>query len=213
MSKNVADYTLDKLRSRGYLRYYELPPFGSFYRASPRLEKAMQSEDARRYVRVSSQYAKDLRYNFEETAECAATRIAMLTMERDALPRFAEKNRVNPIVGKSSIDLVASGNMYSRSYAVQLAKGNTGNYLEIMFCALWRDAQECGTLFDTVEAMVQNAKSVDRMTIAAFTLDKAAALADSYFAASAQGGKCPVVMLYGLREGKYAAYRPAPEVE
>lgn len=218
MSKDVADYTLDKLRSRGYLRYYELPPFGSFYRASPLLEKAMQSEDARRYVRVSSQYAKGLYDKFEETAECAALRIILLTMERDALARFSEKSHSTPVFGKNSVDVAVTVHTDAHSCAVQLAKSKTSDYLEIMFCAMWRDAQECdaqecGALFEIVETMVQKAESVDRMTIAAFTLDKAAALADSYFEASAQGGKCPAVMLYGLREGKYAAYRPAPKPE
>lgn len=213
MSKDVADYTLDKLRSRGYLRCYELPPFGSFYRASPLLEKAMQSEDARRYIRVPSQCAKGLCDNFEETAECAAARIALLTIERDALARFSEKSHSTPVFGKNSVDVAVTVHTDAHSCVVQLAKSKTSDYLEIMFCAMWRGAQECGALFEIVEDMVQKAESVDRMTIAAFTLDKAAALADSCFAASAQGDKCPLVMLYGLREGKYAAYRPAPEPE
>lgn len=217
-SEDAVSAALDFLCRKSYLRCYELPPFDKFYRASSRLEKALKFDEASRRVGVRQLKKKGLCDNFEETAECAAARIALLAIEKDALARFSEKSHSTPVFGKNNVDVAVTVHTGAHSCAVQLAKSKTSDYLEIMFCAMWRgaqecDVQECGALFEIVEDMVQKAESVDRMTIAAFTLDKAAALADSYFEASAQGGKCPVVMLYGLREGKYAAYRPAPEPE
>lgn len=195
MPANWADFMLEHLYGRGYLRRYTLDGVGRVYCASPRLRKAMQYSDAIRFVGARRMTDTDMEYL--ETAECVATRIAQLTLEAEALRRFLARK-----VKRFS----SNKGMRPFSCVARIGIEKPARDSEVMICAMWRDTGECDALFERTEELMQESESIARITFASFNIEKARALAKAYLEASAYSDRCNNIWLYSIMERKYESY-------
>lgn len=195
MPENWADFMLEHLYGRGYLRRNTLNGVGRGYCASPRLRKAMQYADAIRFVGVRRMTNTNIEYL--EEPEGVAVRIAQMAMEEEAHRRFLAQNVERVLSNKemcpfSSVARIGIEKSYQNS--------------EVMICAIWRDTGECDALLERAEEMMRKSESIARITFASFNIEKARALAKAYLEASAYSDRCDNIWLYSIMEGKYESY-------
>ena len=201
MSEDVASVAFDLLFRKGYLRRYTLPG-GAFYVPSPRLERALQFADACRYIGVRKPKDGFLNRGIDDTPESAAVRLAQIVTEMDAYTRIVQ--------GGAHLSSAAAS-IGAHGFAIRLSGDKGTPHTEVLLCALWRNADECDEFLSQAEEHIFSAESIDRLTVASLTFDKAAALADAILETSGLGDKCPAVTLYSILDGTYADHRTPPE--
>lgn len=196
--QDIAEFNLDYLYKRGYLRKYTLVPGGEFFCASIRLQKALTQQASSQLLGMNKRPLSDWGEPAEDSASCAATRLAMsntyeLCIERQ---KNAEVEKRSEVVTTSS-----------RAYILSVFDSDHKSDYDLIIGAFWEKTEEEFDMFlGHLEKQLAHVDRIARITIAGINKTVAKALADSILATTDISKYNAPIFLYGLSEDSYYSY-------
>lgn len=119
------DISLDYLQKKGYVRKYGVPEIGSFYCISPRCTKALQSKDARAFLKIKENIKSDYGKFVDDTLSPVLTRIAYSTLLTEYLEQLGNKSAcVSNIIWRETFAARILNNEKNKAYVF------TGSFFE-----------------------------------------------------------------------------------
>ncbi len=197
MQRNFMDSTLDYMYRKGYLRKCELMDIGSFFIASPRLEKALSQQDSRKFAGVHSNIFKGWDERVESNASCALACFMFSKLHADSM-FFLKKRKLEDSFRDSLIQ--------PESFLLRNFPKKNPDSSDVVIGAFWTDTAECDEFIKQIRNKLSEVKECYRVVYAGLNLEKARILADlledEKLIDSSNGNR----YLYSAREKCYYEY-------
>lgn len=168
----IADRNLSDLLKKGFLRRYTLTPGGSFYCASPRYMKAMESKEASKLVGLRQRAMKDWGVDLEDKETSAAARVTFMNLFSDA---YNEAR--NNWTGQRFTSTDAT---YTDAFCFRIFDPDTPSICVMAVGGFWDSTKECDQDFDLMQTIFQDCEAIPSIIFAGIDIERAQAIASTF---------------------------------
>ena len=190
---------MNYLLRKGYIRKFTLTPGGSCYCASPRLEKALEFHEAKKYVGLHGNPTPNwVPMNAADMAGAAA-RISLARLLSETLQRLSTQNKAEKCGCYTYLQQAA--------FIVTVAAvGEKSADCQLLLGAFWDDQAGCEEFESILRNDLKKVGQVVRMIVAGIDVPHARALAKAILSTACCEISEAKILLYVLAEEQYYSY-------